>query len=142
MVSILLAKLIPYKTLIYVGLVLSVLFGGWFYVNNLHTENLELTEANTTLTKNNEILNNEKTVWVNAMEEQVQLTSTLKDSNLQSHKSLNVLRNKLNKLKLSFNDLDGSIESNQALSIEFTRQLTNSYNCISKESGVKSGCIQ
>lgn len=142
MIATIISKLIPYKTLIIIGVIVITLGSGLTYINILKSSNDSLMGDNQILIDNNEILSQEKVKWVNAMKEQVLFTAKLEKSKIISDRSMVRLRNKLNTMKYDVSNLDGSVESNSKLSIEFSRQLSNSYDCISRETGHKTGCIK
>lgn len=155
------AKLIPYKTIILVGIIIITLGSGWLYVHNLKSNNAQLTIDNTTLIENNAILTSERDKWVNAMEEQKVFTDTLAKDKIKSDKSTADLRSRLNDIrgkvgilnarnsvledaaKVVGETIDGETVKPVTIS-EVTDTLileySNSFNCISNASGHEVGC--
>jgi len=146
MLATLIARFLPYKTLIIVGVLASIILGSWLYVSNLQATNHDLKENNQILIDNNEMLNTEKSKWISAMKEQVVFSAKLEKSKSESDKSIAKLRGNLKNLRRSAEQLKESIDINSTdgdkLSKQFTNQLTNSYNCISNATGYKVGCVE
>jgi len=150
------AKLIPYKTIIIIGIILITLGSGWLYVHNLKSNNAQLTIDNTTLIENNKILSTERDKWVKAMQEQKVYTDTLESDKISSDSSIAALRGKLNVLRGNMKKLHAqsgmvadvarvvgeTVDDNNPkpiteseVSTAFMIEYQNSLNCISAASG-------
>lgn len=150
------AKLIPYKTIILIGIIVITLGSGWLYVHNLKSDNAQLTIDNTTLITNNAILSSERDKWVKAMEDQKVFTDTLAKDKIESDKSMAGLRERLaiirgkvrilnarngvlsDAAKTVGEAVDGvtvPIVTETEVANTLMLEYTNSFNCISGASG-------